>query len=304
MTTGPERTARSCALPSWIAFAILGLWISSLSCSAPPVREPSGGEALEVAGVPNVRRLSPHVFSGGRPEGVQGFEELARLGIRTVICVDGPPPDVEAAHAAGLRYVHLPVSYAGIERARAVEIVKAARDLPGPVFVHCHRGTQRGPTAAALAAIAVDGLPKEEALARMRAAGTLPHYEGLFGCVAGFSPPSTHELDALPSRFPETQPPPPLVEVMGALDSGLERIGTGKVREDPAHEALLLRENLVELARTRLERPAEFRVALDRAVAAAQDVEGTIRAGRPAARALAELERSCTACHERFRDTR
>src|SRR4051812_43585744 len=46
-------------------------------------------ERLKVVGIENVYRLSPRLYSGGQPEGRAGFSALKRLGIRTLISVDG-----------------------------------------------------------------------------------------------------------------------------------------------------------------------------------------------------------------------
>src|SRR5262249_10275117 len=114
-------------------------------------------ERIDAPGIENAFRLSPRLLSGGQPEGEMGFETLKRLGVKTVISVDGSQPDVEAARRNGLRYVHLPVGYDGIPRDQAILLVAAIRDLPGPVFVHCHHGKHRGPAAAAVCALATEG---------------------------------------------------------------------------------------------------------------------------------------------------
>src|SRR5262249_40037994 len=46
-------------------------------------------------GLATVQRVTDRLYSGGVPEGDKGFESLQRLGICTVISVDGARPDVE-----------------------------------------------------------------------------------------------------------------------------------------------------------------------------------------------------------------
>src|SRR5690349_14345952 len=105
-------------------------------CPPAPGADPAGPVPVPVpaAGLHNAFRLSDRLYSGSSPDGDAGFAELRRLGIKTVLTVDGSRPDVDAAHRHGLRYVHLPFGYDGIPRARLVELVKAARDLPGPIY--------------------------------------------------------------------------------------------------------------------------------------------------------------------------
>ena len=104
--------------------------------------------------LPNAYRLHPRVISGGQPEGEQAFARLKELGVKTVISVDGARPEVELARKYGLRYVHLPHGYDGVPDERASELAKAVRDLPGPVYIHCHHGKHRSPAAATVACVA------------------------------------------------------------------------------------------------------------------------------------------------------
>src|SRR5581483_3702797 len=89
--------------------------LSLLSCSTPEA------VAIRPPGLKNAHRLTDRVLSGAQPEANVAFRELAALGVKTVISVDGAAPDVASAHKAGLRYVHLPIGYDGIPAARALE---------------------------------------------------------------------------------------------------------------------------------------------------------------------------------------
>jgi protein tyrosine/serine phosphatase len=63
---------------------------------------------------------------------------------------------------------------------RAAELAKAVRDLPGPIYIHCHHGKHRSPAAAAVACVAAGLLAPERAPAVLKEAGTSPNYRGLF----------------------------------------------------------------------------------------------------------------------------
>src|SRR4051794_9961460 len=58
---------------------------------------PSKPQRLHLKGIENLYRLEPRLYSGGQPEGDDGFSALRALGIRTIITVDGARPDLEAA---------------------------------------------------------------------------------------------------------------------------------------------------------------------------------------------------------------
>lgn len=317
-------------MPIRSAFALAAILMLAL----PPLDlvRASGGDAppaprrVEAAGVENLFRLSAGLYSGAQPEGDVGFEALKRLGIRTIVSVDGSRPDVEAARRLGLRYVHLPVGYEGIPRERAVRLVKAMHEFPGPVFVHCHHGQHRGPAAAAICATAVEGWDRQTARSWLEQAGTDPKYKGLFAAVDGFVPPTAEELaEVEPGDLPERAEVPALVEVMVEVDATWDRLKAARKAGfratsdhpdlDPPHEAAMLAEHFREANRREDAKTGggEFSRRMADAEQAAAGLEAAIRTFRdepnPARReeaesAFAKAGRSCTACHARLRDVR
>ena len=199
----------------------------------------------------NPFQLTKQVYSGGQPEGEQAFRALKELGIKTILSVDGARPDAELAKRFGMRYVHLPIGYEGVAPERALELAKATRDLPGPLFVHCHYGKHRAPAAAALACVMLGKLEPEAATAALKAAGTDPHYQGLYAAVAAAKTVAPKALDRLRADFPSAAQVPPLAEMMLDLDASYDRLrGASKngwkapadhPDVDPAHEVMQLR---------------------------------------------------------------
>src|SRR5438105_3507728 len=53
---------------------------------------------VEAPGIHNVFQITAALFSGSSPEVEEGFRSLQKLGIKTVISVDGARPDVVTAH--------------------------------------------------------------------------------------------------------------------------------------------------------------------------------------------------------------
>ena len=82
----------------------------------------------------NLLQVSRRIFSGGEPNGDEAFASLARLGVRTVVSVDGVKPDVEATRKHGLRYVHIPIGYDGVEKKAGLSLARLVRDADGPFF--------------------------------------------------------------------------------------------------------------------------------------------------------------------------
>jgi hypothetical protein len=242
-----------------------------------------------------------------------------------VLSVGGARPDVETARKYGLRYVHIPVGYDGITQEQAIHLAKAVRDLPGPVYIHCHHGKHRGPAAAAVVRICLDGnCPVERALADMRRAGTDPHYTGLYAALRKTRWPTAEELDRLPADFPAVAPVADLAQRMAAIDGHFDNLKLaqgagwneppGHPDVSPAHEALQLFEQFREAIRLpeTMKRPEEFRRRLSEAEVAAQDLEQRLRAIRRdnARRATAvdhafqRTASTCIGCHTRYRDMR
>lgn len=267
----------------------------------------------------NVQRVNEHLISGAVPDGDAAFDALAHLGVRTIISVDGATPDVARAAARGMRYVHVPITYAEITDAERLELARAVRDLPGPIYLHCHHGKHRGPAAAAAAAVALRLLEPADAVAFMRRAGTAAAYEGLYECVATARPASQVELDAAPADFPAVREAQGLVAAMVEVDRAFEhllevRAAGWTVPRDhpdlvPAAEVGRLADNLRLGADDplSLEQGDEFLRRLAEAKRAASELEEALVRG--AARdeleaRFAPVQASCKDCHARFRDQR
>ncbi len=279
-----------------------------LGCAPEPVPVAATPEAPEAAGVHNLHRVSPNLWSGSSPEGNAGFASLQSLGIKTVISVDGAAPVIAIAAKYGLRYVHLPVGYDGIPHKRALEMAKAVRDLPGPVYVHCHHGKHRGPAAAAVIRLCLDpDFTPEQAEAWMKQAGTDPRYTGLFELPKTLKRPTKAELDAAPADFPAVARVADLTRVMVAVDETWDKLKAAKAANWPepaksAGDAVLLIEHYREAKR--LPQSAEFTKLLAAAETEAGTLEWALR--RPDAKsadaAFAASHAICNRCHGEFRD--
>lgn len=269
--------------------------------------------------VHNVIQITPKLISGSAPDGDEGFAELERRGVRTIVTVDGAVPDVEAAHRHGMRYVHLPVGYHGIDHERQLEIARVVRDLPGPVYVHCHHGKHRGPAAAASAAVGLGWLTPQQGVVFMQQAGTSENYPGLYQCVAELEAAGQEQLDTAPADFPEVVPVPGFVKAMAAAQEAYDHLV--EIRDagwqfPPDHPDLVPEAEARQLARLlggllddpeREIHPPDFAEMLGKAGAAAKALEGSVIAGAPVAertRLLRVVHESCKACHRTYRDRR
>ena len=286
---------------------------------------PSFPQRLDVRHLPNAIRVHDQLISGGLPEGAAAFQSLKDLGVKTIISVDGAQPDVKLANKFGLRYVHLPHGYDGISTQRGHELAKAVRDLPGPVYVHCHHGKHRSPVAAAIVAVELGMVPPESALNILKTAGTSEQYRGLYACARQARPLAKEVLDQLKVEFQEAVPVPPLAKAMVDIEQHHDHLkqfetqSWKKLSEHPAltpsHEALLLREAYTELLRTEeiQHKPLRFRELLQNSLNDAQQLEdllGELPKEGPRDSAsrmklktsLMRNSQNCQQCHREFRD--
>lgn len=278
---------------------------------------------IEATGLENAFSVEGKIISGNSPHDDTGFETLAKLGVKTIISVDGAAPDVEAAARHGLRYVHIPFGYDGIESSNALKIVKAVSTLPGPIYIHCHHGKHRGPAAIGVACRGLYGWDTTLGDEWLKAAGTATNYIGLYRSVETFKAPTEAELRALPEDFPAKAPVGTLVDMMVKTDEHMDALKSMRAagfRATPKHpdlvpvnETLQLLELFRETNRTKVDahRGENFLAEMARAESAAETLHSalkTLSQGRsPESEARAEasftaLSKSCTSCHRSFRD--
>jgi cytochrome c556/protein tyrosine phosphatase (PTP) superfamily phosphohydrolase (DUF442 family) len=274
---------------------------------------------LTVPGLHNAFRVTGRIFSGSQPDGDAAFAELARLGVKVIVSVDGAKPDLEAARKFGLRYIHLPVGYDGVPAGRVPELVRAATAHPGSIYVHCHHGRHRGPAAVAVMCEATEGWSPARAEQWLRQAGTAEDYPGLYRAVREFRPVTSERLAEV-GALPEVAKTPALVDAMVAVDErfdalkAAQKAGWKTPPDQPdltlAHEATLLWEQLRELARSEdtAKRTDDYRARLADGVKAADALRAHLRSPAPDHAALEaafkQTAQSCAACHKAFRNER
>lgn len=312
-----------------IQFGVLMFVSISVACSPKPPGTTAGRTepatpTVDAKHLPNVHRIHEKVISGGLPEGDDAFRELQALHVKTIISVDGAKPDVEMAHKFGMRYVHLPHGYDGIPNERVQELAKAVHDLEGPIYIHCHHGKHRSPTAAAVACVAAGLVPPEAAVPFLQTAGTSESYRGLYDSARHAKRVDEKELAAISIAFREVAPLPPLAEAMVAIEHSFDRlklISTMGWRAtprhpdlQPAHEALILREHFAELMRTPevQKKPQRFRDLLHDSEATVATLESALREWKPTdektpiptaiENPFVRLTKNCALCHKDFRD--
>ncbi len=272
---------------------------------------------LKTVHLHNTFHAATNIYSGSSPDSDAAFQELASLGVTTVVSVDGGKPDLMSAKKCGLRYIHLPIGYDGISSNRGAELIQATRSASGPLYVHCHHGKHRGPAAAAIACLGTAGWTPDQAVAFMRQAGTSTEYVGLYQSVGQFQAPRLAP-HSKPRPLPEVATTSTLVDFMVAIDERFDRLKSAQKNQwkadpkhpgdSPAQNALLVWEQLRELLRSDdpKQRAPEYRQSLECAESLAQVFHGIVRSEGSTTANMDEsfqrLSRSCNACHKAHRN--
>lgn len=286
---------------------------------AAPLKLPQPQQAAVASypGLHNVVAFSEGIYSGSVPEASAGFESLKALGIKTVLSVDGAIPDVASAEAQGLRYVHLPITYAGMTDERKLEIARAVRDLPHPIYIHCHHGKHRSAAATGAAAVTLGLLTPEQAAERMKVSGTAPSYKGLWKCVALSTLASADQLERADATFPKTRQTSSMVQTMVEIDEIndhlklIEAAGWTVPNHHPDLVPAAEAGRMADAFRTlhandpSKSEPGEFLAWLDLASTHATTLEESLVASKSPAELSAAFKlvgQSCKDCHAKYRD--
>jgi len=184
------------------------------SAPPPPVMLPP--ERLTLPGLPNLARVGPGLYRGGRPRlGEGGIESLGKLGVRQVIDLQGgdlhapsksgwadwpslilrlepgESPEMiqreaEALRAIGAEMISAPfVSVDPITPAEAKTLEQILERLTGaseaqPIYVHCEHGKDRTGLVLALHRMRAFGWSAERAAAEMAEMGHAGYLDELF----------------------------------------------------------------------------------------------------------------------------
>lgn len=302
--------------------------------AAPAIPTLADDKPYDYPGVHNVVAFADGFYSGSVPEGDAGFDSLVALGVKTIISVDGAIPEVEKAKARGMRYVHLPIGYDGFDDTRKGQLVRAVRDLPKPIYIHCHHGKHRSAGAAGTVGVSLGWITNDQAAARMKVSGTAEAYKGLWACTAKAAPMMAAVIDAAAADFPEVTKPDSMTAAMVTIDEVFDRLkmveknGWTVPKDHPDLAPAADAGKLADLYRlldgdshvTALDEDArkEFRALLAEGSKRASALETMLATGRDGAAredeaaiaehrktlsaAMKQLAANCKDCHVKYRD--
>jgi len=152
-------------LLSLLPLALLSLLVTCVNPPDPDAGKPDPDLATPTAvpGVENFCKITDGVWRGAQPT-AEGFAELKRLGVKTVVNLRALHSDRDELKGLGLNYVHLPMTALIPDDDVVAAFIKVATDPHfRPVFVHCQHGADRTGVVIAAYRVTVQGWPMKKA---------------------------------------------------------------------------------------------------------------------------------------------
>lgn len=124
-------------------------------------------EKIELEGCSNLYKVSDGLYRGAQPT-KEGFENLEKLGIKTVVNLRTFHSDEKLIEDTSLKYFPITTQAWEGELDEVVDFLKVVNDPENhPVFVHCLHGADRTGTMTAIYRIVIQGWTKEKAIEEM-----------------------------------------------------------------------------------------------------------------------------------------
>jgi protein tyrosine/serine phosphatase len=129
--------------------------------------------------LPAFSQVNEGLYRGGQPS-PEGFRQLQRMGIKTVISLRQPSAAMEKerrlVEQLGMRWVNIPMWFWWRPSDRQVHQFLRLMDDPAnrPVLIHCRQGWNRAGIMAAIYRVARQGWEPKRAYAEARRLGLVP----------------------------------------------------------------------------------------------------------------------------------
>jgi protein tyrosine phosphatase (PTP) superfamily phosphohydrolase (DUF442 family) len=137
----------------------------------PAPRPAHWAEPIELEGVPNLHRITPHLYRSEQPTAL-GMRNLEKLGIRTVINLRAFNDDEEEVRGTSLRTERLKILTWRVGDDHVVEVMRLLRATEnGPFLIHCQHGADRTGLMSAMYRILEQDWTADEALKELTEGG-------------------------------------------------------------------------------------------------------------------------------------
>jgi protein tyrosine/serine phosphatase len=187
------RTARWLTLAVVLAAAVLLAWHWRAAGGIPgsasqPTSQPLAQPRHDLPGLPNFAQVSPVLYRGAQPS-PEGFRELKKMGVRTIVDLRALHGDQDKLQGTGLRYVRLHCNAWNPEEEDVIRFLKVMADPANhPVFVHCAQGADRTGCMVAVYRMVDQGWTREQAMAELANFGFHPVWTQIVAFLQQFDP--------------------------------------------------------------------------------------------------------------------
>ena len=161
-----------------IVAALLAAFVLAAPALAAETNRPARwAKPIQANGLPNFHEVAPGLYRSAQPT-AEGFKEMQKLGIRTVINLrafhsdDDELKDAGLAKDSGLTLVRIKINTWSAENEDVVQFLKLVTDRSkAPILFHCQHGADRTGTMCAVYRMAVQGWSKDDAIQEMTEGG-------------------------------------------------------------------------------------------------------------------------------------
>jgi tyrosine-protein phosphatase SIW14 len=169
--SGPRRRSVSPGRARAIALALFFSLIVPSCTSAKTVPRPEKwAQPVASSVLKNWYMVTPDVFRSEQPDR-KGFEEIRAQGIRSIVNLRDAHSDDSLVKGLGLNVIWVPMTADGFSEEDIVRALKAIRDAPKPVLVHCKHGADRTGVVMAMYRVVFQDWSKEDAIAELKGGG-------------------------------------------------------------------------------------------------------------------------------------
>jgi len=150
--------------PNLDKVAVDALAVTEESSKSPTTAE---GISLEKPELPNLHRVTDNLYRGAQPT-AEGFKELEKMGVKTIINLRGFHSDEDLLKNTHLSYESIRFNTWHPEDEDVIKFLQIVTDKNRyPIFVHCQHGADRTGLMIAIYRMAIQKWAKEDAIKEM-----------------------------------------------------------------------------------------------------------------------------------------
>jgi protein tyrosine/serine phosphatase len=164
-----------------IGIVLMGVAVRAIGAAEPTVAAPAKPRD-DLPGLKNFAVVSEALSRGAQPT-AEGFAELKRRGVKTIVNLRSAHTDREKLAGTGLQYVEIPCHAWHPELDDVLKFLKVALDPKNqPVFVHCEHGSDRTGMMVAVYRIVEQDWTSDDAVKELPTF----HFHPIFGEVVAY----------------------------------------------------------------------------------------------------------------------